>query len=564
MGETQRAWVEETTAAAARALSGEAGLRFRGARLHLGRRALAAGAPHLVLADGDDSLVGHRGLTDAMARRLQSTDEALHRQIAPSAPVNRMVFEILEHFRVEACVPMSLPGVRTNISRRFAAWRDACEQAGMLDSEGGLLILTIVLMCRAQVVGEPVPEHLSGRTEAIRAELGPVFAEEIAGLRANVHSQRAYGLLAVAVARMVAERVHMVDEARRESDTAADPAGDFALWLDFDETGEEVESGTSSHGGSRDRDASRYQVFTAVYDEEIDPASLVRPALLAEFREQLDARLRAQPVSVPRLARELQARLAEPVDDDWETEQEEGVVDGRRLARLVSAPGERRVFRRIDSPPRADTLITFLIDCSGSMRAIAPEIGTLVEVFARAAELAGFETEILGFTTRSWNGGQAARDWQRAGRPAAPGRLAELRHLVFKSADQRLRRRRRVLGALLKPDLFREGVDGEALAWAAERALARRARHRILAVLSDGSPMESATVRSNPGDLLDSHLAEVAQGLDEQPGLRVVGLGVGLDLSPYYRNRTALSLDRGLDNRLLWSVMDALAPAGRS
>lgn len=555
-----RTWVEEVTAAAARALSGARELRFRGARLHMGRRALAAGAPHLVLDEHDTSLAAHRGLTDAIAQRLRETDDALHRQLAPAPPVNRLVFEMLEQFRVEARVPVGWPGVRANIAGRFGAWRDAFERAGLLDSEGGLLIMTIALMCRAQVVGEPIPERLSGRTEAIRAELGPVFADDIAGLRRHVASQRAYGMHAVAIARMVAERVSMVDAARRDTDTAAAEGGDFALWLDFDEALEGSAPDAPVAGGRRARTERSYAVFTTVHDEVVDPSTLVRPSQLAELRSLLDVRLRAQPVSVPRLARELHARLARPQTDDWVGEQEEGVVDGRRLARLVSAPGERHVFRRLDEPPRAEALLTFLVDCSGSMRALAPEIGTLVEVFARAAELAGLQTEILGFTTRSWNGGAAARDWQRAGRPAGPGRLAELRHLVFKDAGQRFARRRRALGALLKPDLFREGVDGEALAWAAQRALARPAHRRVLVVLSDGSPMESATLRCNAGDLLDAHLAEVVERYDGLDGLRIVGLGVGLDLSPYYRHRLALSLDRGLDNALLWQVVEALAP----
>ncbi|MEZ5652153.1 MAG: cobalt chelatase [Burkholderiaceae bacterium] len=561
MSGRDRTWVEETTAAAARALSGARELRFRGARLHLGRRALAAGAPHLVLDESDASLSDHRGLTDAVAQRLRESDEALHRLLAPRQPINRMVFEVLELFRVEARVPACWPGVRSNMSRRFSAWRDAYERAGLFDSEGGLLIMTIALMCRAQVVGEPIPEHLSGRTEAIRAELGPVFAADIAGLRAHVGSQRAYGMHAVAIARMIAERVTMVDATRRETDTAADAAGAFSLWLDFDEQGEGTAPADALEGGARARGEGGYRVFTAAYDEQCDPVTLVRGAELTEFRALLDARLRAQPVSVPRLARELHARLAEPVPEDWIAEQEEGVVDGRRLSRIVTTPGERRVFRLVDAPPRADALLTFLIDCSGSMRALAPELGTLVEVFARAAELAGLQTEILGFTTRSWNGGRAARDWQRAGQPADPGRLAELRHLVFKGADDRLRRRRRALGALLKPDLFREGVDGEALQWAADRALARPAQRRVLAVLSDGSPMESATRRCNRDELLDAHLADTVDRYDGRDGLRIVGLGVGLDLSPYYRHRLALSLDRGLDNRLLWQVVEALAPA---
>ncbi len=285
----------------------------------------------------------------------------------------------------------------------------------------------------------------------------------------------------------------------------------------------------------------------------------MRRDVLAGLRERLDRRIAAQAVNVPRLARELRALLAIPVHDGWDSGQEEGRIDGRRLSQLVASPTERRLFRSERIEPAADCLVAFLIDCSGSMKEHAETVAMIVDVFARALELAGVDSEILGFTTGAWNGGRAQRDWMRAGRPAHPGRLNEVLHLVFKDADTSWRRARPRIAALLKGDQFREGIDGEAVDWACARMRAHPATRRLLLVVSDGSPMDGATNLANDAHYLDHHLREVVLRQEQVGDVEIRGVGVGLDLSPYYGCSHVLDLAAAIGNQAFREILDLIA-----
>ncbi|MEZ5739819.1 MAG: hypothetical protein R3E68_10415 [Burkholderiaceae bacterium] len=346
----------------------------------------------------------------------------------------------------------------------------------------------------------------------------------------------------------------MADEQAREqdeTDTASEGAAPFALWMDFDE---DLDGGLERAGDvRRESDAQDYRIWTRAYDEQVAATSVARAAELLELRERLDRLVLAQGMNVARLARALRAMLARPQAGDWADGQEEGLIDGRRLARLVSAPQDHRVFRWPRQQPVADCQVSFLVDCSGSMKAHVSTLAVLVDLFGRAFEMAGIPFELLGFTTRAWNGGRAQRDWEAAGRPDEPGRLAEARHIVFKSAQERWRQARPAVAALLKPDLYRKD-------WTVRRSngprpdCSRACERRILVVLSDGSPMESATRRANDNDILDAHLAEVVARLEAQRRIELRALGVGLDLSRWYRDGLPIDLAGGLDNQTIYAV----------
>jgi cobaltochelatase CobT len=307
---------------------------------------------------------------------------------------------------------------------------------------------------------------------------------------------------------------------------------------------------------------SGYRVFTTAYDRELRPATQIRETLLAEYRQRLDTRVAEQGLNIARLARQLKALLAVPARDDWASAQEEGLIDGRRLAQLVASPTERRLFRHELREPQADCVVAFLIDCSGSMRQHIESVALLVDVFARALDMAGVASEILGFTTGAWNGGRALRDWRRAGSPPHPGRLNEVAHLVFKDGDTPWRRARRSIAALLKAELFRESVDGEALAWAAARLAARGEARRLLIVVSDGCPMDGATQLANDEHYLDHHLQQVAAKIEPDGVVELAAIGVGLDLSPYYGRCQAIDLDAGLGNRVFQEVLALIGRRG--
>ncbi|PXY36241.1 cobaltochelatase CobT-related protein [Prauserella flavalba] len=554
--ERERRRAEELCAAAARALTGEPGLHFRGGRLHDGRRPVPLYAPHLRQA-GEP----WRGAADGMALHLLRTDRELHRRLRPESGVERLLFELLEQFRAEAHVPATWPGARRNLRERFERWSLAYHHDGHTESARGLLLYTVTQVCRARITGEPVLAETEDLIEPTRAAIAPALGADLAGLRRTRHDQAAFARHARSLAAEVAAMLTSDDTEDPAEERADERDSPLALLLDFDD-----EPGDGAAVALRDRavgdENAGYRVFTTAYDREARIATLVRPAALAGYRERLDRAVERQGVNVARLARELEAVLAKQARDGWDGAQEEGLIDGRALARLISSPEERRLFRAERTRPVADVHVTFLIDCSGSMKQHAERVAVLVDLFARALDLLGARSEILGFTTSAWHGGRARKDWLRAGGPPRPGRLNERAHLVFKDAETPWRRARPDIAGLLKADLFREGADGEAVAWAAARAR-DAGRRALLFVLSDGSPMDGATALANGEHYLDDHLREVVSALEQEGAVEVYGLGVGLDLSPYYRRCLALDTGDGTGYSVFREILGLIAGSRR-
>ena len=559
----QQQRIEELCAAAIRALSGERDVHFRGRRLHRGRTRLPLFAPHLHPAPDDDDFVCLRGAADGLALRLARSDAALHRTLAPVHPVARLVFEMLEQFRVESLAADEWPGVRRNLRHCFERWSLAFHHAGLTESARGILLYTVAQIARARVTAQPVVEATEDFIEATRGALAPLLGSALVGLRRERVNQAAYAVHALAIATTIAQRI---DSAGREETAQRDGDGNdrdvdqrlaFGLLMDVEEGAEGDASATVANGRSTviDEAADGYRIFTTAHDSELRAGSLVRPALLADYRGQLDRRIASQGLNLARLARDLKALLATSSREDWASAQEQGLIDGRCLTQLIVSPTERRLFRSETREPEVDCVLTLLIDCSGSMRQHIEAVTVLVDLFARALEMAGARSEVLGFTTGAWNGGRARRDWLHAGRPAHPGRLNEVQHLIFKDGDTRWQRARRDIAALLKPELFREGVDGEALAWAARRLRLRSESRRLLVVISDGCPMDAATNQVNDAQYLDRHLREVAQGIEADGAIELYALGVGLDLSAYYSRCQAIDLSAGLADTVLREVV---------
>jgi cobaltochelatase CobT len=562
----QRQRFEALCAAAIRALAGEADLHLRGARLYRGDLALPFFAPHLVSApDGDrDSL---RGGADGLALRIRFSDAALHGRLCPVKPVAHLVFELLEQFRVESLAPPHLAGVRRNLRHGFEQWSAAFTSTGLVEGARGVLLFTVAQVCRSHLFGEPVPEIWEDAIEATRAALIGAIGHDVAALRGNRHDQRAYGEQALTIAHRIAALIDLRDDERADvegrRDHAVERAG-FDLLIDVVADGGDA-SPLAAGGATRAADASDdgNRVFTAAYDQEVAATDLVRGDLLREYRAQLDRRIAESRINVPRLARRLRAVFVRPGHDGWDDAQEDGRIDRRRLAQLVSSPAERRVFVRERDAPHASGVATILIDCSGSMRQHVEAVAILADVLARALELAGAACEVLGFTTAAWNGGRAYRDWMRGGRPPQPGRLAELRHIVFKDAATPWRRARAGIAALLKADLFRESIDGEAIDWACRRLAHRAEERRLVLLLSDGCPMDAATHLANDEHYLDRHLQRVVQRHERAGSVELYGLGVGLDVNRYFRRSLALDLATPAGNRTLEEIVALIARRGR-
>jgi cobaltochelatase CobT len=361
------------------------------------------------------------------------------------------------------------------------------------------------------------------------------------------------------VARSIADRVAGLPHLHTEPGEQ-DLGLDAFEWLLDSESDDDA--APAEPGGARralDGEPAGYRVFSRTYDETRDLATLVRAEELREYRERVDRAVDASGVNARTLGRRLARLFAEPSDDGWEGGHDSGLVDGRRLAQLVATPAERNVFRDRKHTARTDAMVSLLIDCSGSMKAFSEPVTVLVDVYTRALELAGVGCEVLGFTTASWNGGRVRRDWMRSGRPRNPGRLNEVRHLVIKDADTPYRYARTGLAGLLKLDLYREGIDGEAVQWARSRLEAHDVARRILVVISDGSPMDGATALANDPNYLDQHLRDVLAARSE---VDICAVGVGLDLSVYYDRCTALDLSGGTTRRVLSDVLETIGSLG--
>ena len=558
--------IDDLCAASIRAFSGQAGLHFRGRRLYRDDKALPPFAPHLSPKPEVDDFTSFRGAADAMALRFRCADAELHRRLCPADPMERMLFEMLEQFRVEALAPVDMPGMVHNLRHRFEAWSMAFYNSGLTETSKGMLLYTVAQITRSRVTAQPVMEATEDAIEATRMSIVRSLGHGLAGLRRQRLDQGAYAEHALSIASMVAGMLAAYDledaAGADDSDTEPDDQPlDFNLWMDFD--GEDGDEGfnTASAGSSRTlaESGGAYRVFTAAFDTETYAATLVRAAALQENRERLDRSIERQGLSVARLARELNAVLATPVRDGWLHGQEEGYIDGRQLSQLITSPSERRFFRMEQHAPVAESAVSFLVDCSGSMREHIESVAILIDVMTRALDQIGVTTEVLGFTTNAWNGGRAQKAWMRSGRPPHPGRLNEVAHLVFKDSDTSWRQARPAMGALLKSDLFREGVDGEAVSWAAQRLVQRHDGRRLLLVVSDGSPTDGATALANDAHYLDHHLCQVVDGLQAQGEVEVYGIGVGLDLSPYYRHNRALDLSHSVPQAVLREIVAMLA-----
>jgi cobaltochelatase CobT len=549
--------IEELCLAAIRALSGQRGLHFRAGRLHGIDAPVLAEAPHL-RAEPDEDFDSHRGVADGLALRLLHSDADLHRRLAPEEPVARLVFEMLEQFRVESRLRADLKGARGNLRHRHETWSKAFHASGLTETARGMLLYTVAQICRSRVMGESVVEDTEDLLEGARFSLSPLIGHEVAALRRVRDDQAAYAVPARRLAEKVADLVREDDLEEGDESILSTRAG-FSLWVAPAEIDDASDADSPAGAGRLATGVLAYRVFTRAYDQEARVVDLVRREQLLDYRQRLDERLEDHRINVSKLARALQAVLTTPEPSGWDSAQEEGHIDGRSLSQLIASPAERRLFRTDRVEPVSDTLVTFLVDCSGSMRRHQEAVAIMVDVFVRALDLAGVSSEVLGFTTRAWNGGRAMRDWRRSGRPTRPGRLNELSHLVFKDADTSWRRARPALAAFLKDDVYREGVDGEAVSWASARMKQRPESRRLLIVISDGSPMDSATNLVNEPGYLDFHLRDVIAREDAEQTVQVYGLGVGLDLSPYYSRRHALDLDGGLEHRAFSEVIQMLA-----
>lgn len=520
-----------------------------------------ATAPGTELPPVGEDWAAARGLGDQAGLRLRHHDPAMHAILAPRGARARTLFDILEQARTQALGVRLMPGILSNLAAAIAQRLDAM---GLLRAHLAAqvpLAEALPMLALDSLLGHERPLLDSGAMDMwhrfARARFGPALA----ALRPHLADQAEYAAVAHEAVAAVLAAMQWDDSAQPAApsqpadgarpETGTDEGEDAAL---------EAPGGAKAAEDPGRGEASRaagpaalgYWRFSTLDDRTVAAASLASPEELTALREQLDRSMADIRTAMTRLAHRLQRRLLAERMSAWSFDQDEGLLDTARLDRVVTAPGEALSFKRERLAPSRDTVACVLIDNSGSMRGRPIALAAMAaDLAAQALERCGVTVEILGFTTASWRGGQSARRWVEAGRPPHPGRICDLLHIVYKSADQSYRQARAALALMLRDGLLRENVDGEALLWAASRLLARPERRRVLVVVSDGAPSDRATLDANDPLYLDRHLRETVARFEAERRIELSAIGIGHPVDGHYRDAVVVSGPEGLAPALL-------------
>jgi cobaltochelatase CobT len=549
---------------------GPSGLAGKRARLPLPTRALPP-----------QEMARLRGAADSLALRIRHHDDAIHNARMPSRREAKDAYDALEQARVEVVGAKFMDGVASNLRARLA---EECEAEGydrMTRKDQLPISAALALLTRERMTGEPSPPAAQKVLDLWRSTLGEDAEAAIAEMAEAKDNQtnftRAARKLLAAMDLAEAEVDAEPDESEEgddgeqsgqqensqegegqsESDTesmlGAQPE-EMEGEASDDQSGEEAEEdaaaaeGDDKPGGPQprrdkpilDSDAI-YKPFTRAHDEEIKAEDLCDAEELSRLRQQLDQQLQHLQGVVSKLANRLQRRLLAQQTRAWDFDLEEGILDAARLARVVVNPMLALSYKRERDTDFRDTVVTLLIDNSGSMRGRPITVAAMCgDILSRTLERCAVKVEVLGFTTRAWKGGQSRERWVAEGKPRNPGRLNDLRHIIYKAADAPWRRARKNIGLMLREGLLKENIDGEALQWAYKRLLARPEHRRILMVISDGAPVDDSTLSVNPGNYLERHLRDVIREIESRNVVELVAIGIGHDVTRYYRRAVTI------------------------
>ena len=544
--------------------------------------------PHPPRDPGASESATLRGQADRLALRLANHDEALHARLRPADSQAADVFEAVEQARVEAVGSQSLAGVRANLS---AALLTRLERSGALRAAAAdrvPLNEAVALLVRERLTGQRAPDGAGALLDLVRRDLEAKAGAKIDALAEVADDQTAFAARLKEVLRALdldpgdgrgddlsddkgedepdPQEPDAADDQDEEDDAGGGEGQSMDGSTDDQTAGEERDSRPDGAPADPDGDASdegpeinegalpnrqevgddgrpvdAYRVFTTAYDEVVDAAELCDPNELERLRSLLDQQLTALSSVVARLANKLQRRLMAQQNRSWAFDLEEGVLDTARLTRIITDPTSPLSFKAESDSPFRDTVVTLLLDNSGSMRGRPIMVAAVcADILARTLERCGVKVEILGFTTRAWKGGQAREAWISAGKPANPGRLNDLRHIIYKSADAPWRRAKKNLGLMMREGLLKENIDGEALNWAHDRLLARPEARQILMVISDGSPVDDSTQSANAALYLDKHLRQVIAEIETRSPVELIAIGIGHDVTRWYRRAVTI------------------------
>jgi cobaltochelatase CobT len=522
---------------------------------------LAAGSIEATLALSDAATVGGlRAFGDRLAIRQRFHDPDVHRRHQPADTRAADLFAALEDARLDAIGARWMAGIARNL----------LAHPGGADDGARWLAFGIL-------AGRPAPPGKDVLAVGVARVLPQPLLDALSGLAADLENQPRFAAAAAAWAQAAAPHVpgaRTPDEAwkrvtlatrtiTRQLPERGDPGGSRASLRKDQRTaqGANADAAAGATVSAGDARYPGYRPYTTAHDRVVNAADLASREELARFRAKLDAELTSVRSVIARLAKRLLRALMASQVREWRFDLDEGQLDGSRLAALVASRGRARPFKQESESPFPSTVVTLLIDHSGSMRGRPMLIAALtVEIFARVLERCGVKCEVLGFTTREWDGGEPAREWAANGYPEHPGRLNALEHIVIKSADVPWRRARVALGLFLHDEMLKENIDGEALLWAHGRLLQRSEARRILVVVSDGTPMDEATMAANGHDYLESHLQAVVRDIETRSPGQLAAIGIGHNVSSFYRNATRIARIEQLGPALTAKLMALLAP----
>ncbi|MBP2149632.1 MULTISPECIES: cobaltochelatase subunit CobT [Xanthobacter] len=527
-----------------------------------------------------------RGHADSLALRRACHDPGVHRKMLPQGEVARGVFEAVEQARVEAIGGNRMPGVKRNLAAMLQDRYHRANYADITERSEAPIADAVALMVRERLTGEPPPPDARRVVDLWRPFIEERAAGDLARLIDSIENQKKFG----EVARDLLASLDMGEESgldteqepeeaeneggadeqggengeSREDDSQqgatemeaelseeempdsaaqseAAPPADVPDGTEMGDSEEPAEPWSPRPPVTHDNRGPEYHAFTTKFDEETSAEDLCDPEELTRLRSYLDKQLANLQGVVARLANRLQRKLLAQQNRAWEFDLEEGVLDPARLPRVIMDPMAALSFKRERDTDFRDTVVTLLIDNSGSMRGRPITVAaTCADILARTLERCGVKVEVLGFTTRAWKGGQSREAWLAAGKPAAPGRLNDLRHIIYKSADAPWRRARRNLGLMMREGLLKENIDGEALDWAHKRLLARTEARRILMMISDGAPVDDSTLSVNAGNYLERHLRHIITEIETRSPVELIAIGIGHDVTRYYRRAVTI------------------------
>ncbi len=523
-----------------------------------------------------------RGFADSFALKIRHHNDSLHARNAPSEPTARAAYDAVEAVRYEALGSRDYAGMRANLDAANEVRIGGDPIARASRPEEVPIPAALALMLREHLTGQPVPEAAKAGVDMLRGWIGERAGADFDALAKSLDDQEAFQHLALDMLQHLeltqaapseqeseeGEEGEDQDEDEEQpddgesaedqtpSEVASEPSegedeGESEQERQMEDDSSDAEEADEGEEGMLPTRPNRpwtevpasfdYKIYTQAFDEVVGASDLCDEDELTRLRAYLDAQLKGLGGIITKLANRLQRRLMAQQNRSWDFDQEEGLLDAARLARVVISPGHSLSYKIERDVEFKDTIVTLLIDNSGSMRGRPISIAAIsADVLARTLERCGVKTEILGFTTRAWKGGQSRESWLASGKPSHPGRLNDLRHIVYKKADEPYRHARRNLGLMMREGLLKENIDGEALLWAHQRMLARPEDRRILMVISDGAPVDDSTLSVNNAGYLELHLRRVIDWIERQSPVQLVAIGIGHDVTRYYRRAVTI------------------------